>query len=200
MHLYLPLEGEQSQTQIGVIANLLSGDPTQKLLIGGGWCYGGGYSSQDGPETFSPDYLSSELREKGVNREQICSFSKEQMPRFWWMNVVSTWGEVKQEHLLLRSKVDGGQSVKLQFVGVPTHMKRAIWLWKSYNALMRMFGCGLDILEYEIVEIENKMDADWNGAEKSRNRTAYTDPFGIGLVFLVHMWRRWQARGACRCD
>lgn len=199
MHLYLSLEGEQSQTQISVIANLLKSDPTQKVLIGGGWCCRGGYKPQDGPETFSPDYLSRELRERGVGRECICAFRKEQMPRFWWMNVVSTWGEDKQMHLLLRSIVDKGQPVKLQFVGVRSHMKRAVWLWRCYNALMRLFGCGLD-LEYEIVEIENKMGDDWAKGEGFRNLIAFIDPFGIGPALLIHILRRWQARGAYMCD
>lgn len=199
MHLYLPLKGEQSKLQIDVIANLLKRDPTREVLIGGGWCYQGGYEPQDGPETFSPDYLSSELREKGV--ERIWAFSREEMPRFWWMNVVSTWGEVKQEHFLLRSIVCAGHlPVKLQFVGVRSHMERAVWLWKSYNALMRMFGCGLDILEYEIVEIENKMGDDWAKGEGFRNLIAFIDPFGIGPALLIHMLRRWQARGAYMCD
>jgi len=196
LHLYLPLEGEESHLQLETIAAKLRRSRDTHVLVGGGWCYTGGYCRHEGPPTFSPVYLASKLREMGVGPERTHYFRQGRMPPCrWWTNVVSTWGEVKQMHMLLR--VAGSfDEVFLQFVGVKSHMERAVWLWKCYNALMSLVGEGVDIAEYKIDGIENRMGEEWSRGERVRNLIAYLDPFGVGPAFVIHALRRWQARGS----
>jgi len=196
MHLYLSLLGAQSQEQIARVVKLLKENPLWRVLVPGGYCYTGGYSRGEGEHVFSPEYLRERLMESGVSSDQIISPDLRKMPH-WLLNVVSTWGEVKQAFLLAYTlpPIWYSKPVRLVFVGVGSHMKRAVWLWRAYNVLMRIFGLGLD-LKYEVIELENLMGEKWTKGEGSRNLIAYLDPWGVGPAFLIHLKRRIDARGA----
>lgn len=198
-HLYLELDGGEEVALLDTTARLLLRDGSNDfVLIGGGWSDGKDYKVT-GPPVFAPEYLRDRLLERGVPADRIVIAPRRSI-RHWLLNVVSTWGETKQMHELLRElmrREKAGQA-NLAFVGLPSHMARAIHLWRWYNGLMRCLGRGVRMtIGKPVILLGVPIDEKWAKGEPMRNLIAYIDPFGIGPAFLIHLLRRFQARRAC---
>lgn len=199
-HLYLPLTGPDQEAQLDVTAELFRSQSLDEVLVGGGWSYGNDYvcfDKRNGP-VFAPEWLRNELNKRGVPLHRIHAALPISI-RHWLLNVVSTWGEVKQMHRLLRQLIRDGRArhVYLFFIAHPTHGKRAIWLWRCYNWLMIWVRRGVWMTIAEPVPLGIEADPKWLKGEWLRNLIAYIDPFGLHLAFLIHLKRRWDARRAC---
>ena len=184
-------------TQLEMLAGLWRDGVIRYILVAGGWSDGMSYNVASKP-VFAPKYLRDCLVELGVPAH--CIFAAPQsFIKHWTLNVVSTWGEVKQMLRLLRGLMDmtGTGQAELVFVGMPTHMQRAIWLWRCYNWLMTALGRGVHMKIDNPVPLGIEPDPEWLKGEWSRNLIAYIDCFGVWIAWAIHMLRRWQARKAC---
>jgi|GEM_PF-1868829 len=194
LHLYLPRGGEDENAQLKTVAQLCREHQDAYVLIGGGWS-GTDYKQEAGGKpAFAPEYLRARLMELGVPENRIRTASRDTAP-CWRRNVVSTWGEVLQMLGLLETlcQVNLTHNTNLTFVGHPTHMARAIGLWRYWGKCL----CPRMHIDHVSCSIPVAPDPKWLKGEWLRNLIAHLDPGGHHIAAFIHALRRRDARWAC---